>query len=131
MSCIVIPAATFTHPEIAGVGRTEDAARAAGHEVITAEFPFAALVRAKSFGDTEGFLKIVAGTRHQEVLGVHIVGPSASELITDGAPAISLGATLQELADTIHAHPTLGEIGLEAALTGLGLPVHIAPPQEH
>ncbi|MGY4099934.1 dihydrolipoyl dehydrogenase [Nocardia sp. R16R-3T] len=126
----VIPAATFTHPEIAGVGLTEDAARAAGHEVITAKFPFAALGRAKSFGDTEGFLKIVAGARHQEVLGVHIIGPSASDLITEGALAISLEATLEELADTIHAHPTLGEIGMEAALTGLGLPVHIAPPRK-
>ncbi|WP_373862561.1 dihydrolipoyl dehydrogenase [Nocardia lijiangensis] len=126
----VIPAATFTHPEIASVGLTEDAARAAGHEVIIAKFPFAALGRAKSFGDTEGFLKIVAGARHQEVLGVHIIGPSASDLITEGVLAIALEATLEELADTIHAHPTLGEIGMEAALTGLGLPVHVAPPRK-
>ncbi|MFI9507841.1 dihydrolipoyl dehydrogenase [Nocardia sp. NPDC052566] len=123
----VIPAATFTHPEIASVGLTEDAARAAGHEVTTAKFPFAALGRAKTFGETEGFLKIVAGQQHGEVLGVHIIGPSASDLITEGALAISLEATLDELADTIHAHPTLGEIGMETALAGLGLPVHIAP----
>jgi dihydrolipoamide dehydrogenase len=123
----VIPAATFTHPEIASVGLTEAAARAAGHEVVTARFPFAALGRAKTFGETEGFVKIVAGQRHQEVLGVHIIGPSASDLITEGALAITLEATLDELADTIHAHPTLGEIGMEAALTALGLPVHIAP----
>ncbi|WP_433526880.1 dihydrolipoyl dehydrogenase [Nocardia pseudovaccinii] len=123
----VIPAATFTHPEIASVGLTEAAARAAGHEVITARFPFAALGRAKTFGETEGFVKIVAGQQHQEILGVHIIGPSASDLITEGALAISLEATLDELADTIHAHPTLGEIGMEAALAGLGLPVHIAP----
>ncbi|WP_410875963.1 dihydrolipoyl dehydrogenase [Nocardia sp. A7] len=123
----VIPAATFTHPEIASVGLTEDAARAAGHEVITAKFPFAALGRAKTFGETEGFIKIVAGQAHQEVLGVHIIGPSASDLIAEGALAISLEATLDELADTIHAHPTLGEIGMEAAMAGLGLPVHIAP----
>ncbi|MFI1916999.1 dihydrolipoyl dehydrogenase [Nocardia sp. NPDC020380] len=126
----VIPAATFTHPEIASVGLTEDAARAAGHEVITAKFPFAALGRAKTFGETEGFVKIVAGAAHQEVLGVHIIGPSASDLITEGALAISLEATLEELADTIHAHPTLGEIDMEAALTGLGLPVHVAPPRK-
>ncbi|WP_405164302.1 dihydrolipoyl dehydrogenase [Nocardia sp. NBC_01499] len=123
----VIPAATFTHPEIASVGLTEEAARAAGHEVITAKFPFAALGRAKTFGETEGIMKIVAGQQHREVLGVHIIGPSASDLITEGALAISLEATLDELADTIHAHPTLGEIGMEAALAGLGLPVHIAP----
>lgn len=126
----VIPAATFTHPEIAGVGLTEDAARAAGHEVLTAKFPFAALGRAKTFGETDGFMKIVAGARHKEVLGVHIIGPSASDLITEGALAITLEATLDELADTIHAHPTLGEIGMEAALTGLGLPVHIAPSRK-
>ncbi|MEV4153301.1 dihydrolipoyl dehydrogenase [Nocardia salmonicida] len=123
----VIPAATFTHPEIASVGLTEEAARAAGHEVITAKFPFAALGRAKTFGETEGVIKIVAGQAHQEVLGVHIIGPSASDLIAEGALAISLEATLDELADTIHAHPTLGEIGMEAAMAGLGLPVHIAP----
>ncbi|MEU2041882.1 dihydrolipoyl dehydrogenase [Nocardia niwae] len=122
-----IPAATFTHPEIASVGLTEAKARAAGHDVVTARFPFAALGRAQTFGDTEGFVKIVAGQRHREVLGVHIIGPSASDLITEGALAISLEATLDELADTIHAHPTLGEIGMEAALAGLGLPVHIAP----
>jgi dihydrolipoamide dehydrogenase len=122
-----IPAATFTHPEIASVGLTEAKARAAGHDVITARFPFAALGRAKTFGETEGFVKIIAGQRHREVLGVHIIGPSASDLITEGALAISLEATLDELADTIHAHPTLGEIGMEAALAGLGLPVHIAP----
>ncbi|NUS93426.1 MAG: dihydrolipoyl dehydrogenase, partial [Nocardia sp.] len=124
-----IPAATFTHPEIASVGLTEDAARAGGHEVVVAKFPFAALGRARSVGDTEGFLKIVAGARHHEVLGVHIIGPSASDLITEGALAITLEATLDELAHTIHAHPTLGEIGMEAALAGLGLPVHIAPPR--
>ncbi len=126
----VVPAATFTHPEIASVGLTEEKARAAGHEVLTAKFPFAALGRAKTFGETEGFVKIVAGKQHQEVLGVHIIGPSASDLITEGALAISLEATLTELADTIHAHPTLGEIGMEAALAGLGLPVHIAPPRK-
>ncbi|MEC3915864.1 dihydrolipoyl dehydrogenase [Nocardia sp. CDC160] len=126
----VIPAATFTHPEIASVGLTEDAAKAAGHDVIVAKFPFAALGRAKSFGDQEGFLKIVAGAKHKEVLGVHIIGPSASDLIIEGALAISLEATLDELAETIHAHPTLGEIGMEAALVGLGLPVHVAPPRK-
>ncbi|WP_433562118.1 dihydrolipoyl dehydrogenase [Nocardia sp. CA-151230] len=126
----VIPAATFTHPEIASVGLTEDAAKAAGHDIVTAKFPFAALGRAKSFGDQEGFLKIVAGKQHGEVLGVHIIGPSASDLITEGALAISLEATLDELAETIHAHPTLGEIGMEAALVGLGLPIHVAPPRK-
>ncbi|HVV08563.1 dihydrolipoyl dehydrogenase [Amycolatopsis sp.] len=123
----VVPAATFTHPEIASVGLSEAAARTAGHDVVTAKFPFSALGRARTFGDTEGFVKIVAGERHGEVLGVHIFGPSASDLITEGALAITLEATLDELADTIHAHPTLGESGMEAALTALGLPVHVPP----
>ncbi|MBU8812511.1 dihydrolipoyl dehydrogenase [Mycolicibacterium goodii] len=121
----VVSAATFTHPEIASVGLTEAAAVAAGHDVVTGKFPFAALGRARTFGDTEGFVKIVAGQQHGEVLGMHIIGPSASDLITEGALAITLEATLDELADTIHAHPTLGEIGMEAALAALGMPVHI------
>ncbi len=124
-----VPAATFTHPEIASVGLTQEQAEQRGHEVVTASFPFAALGRAKTYGDTEGFLKIVAGKQYGEVLGVHVIGPSASDLITEGALAISLEATLDELADTIHAHPTLGEIGMEAALAALGLPIHTAPPR--
>ncbi|NKX86879.1 dihydrolipoyl dehydrogenase [Nocardia coubleae] len=123
----VIPAATFTHPEIASVGLTEQAARAAGHQVLTARFPFGALGRSLTVGTTEGFVKIIAGQTFREVLGVHIIGPSAGDLITEGALAIALEATLDELADTIHAHPTFGEIGMEAALAGLGLPVHTAP----
>lgn len=75
-------------------------------------------------------MKIVAGKQYGEVLGVHVFGPSASDLITEGALAITLEATLDELAETIHAHPTLGEIGMEAAMSALGLPVHTAPPKK-
>jgi dihydrolipoamide dehydrogenase len=123
-----VPAATFTHPEIASVGLTEAKAVELGHDVIATKFPFAALGRAKTYGDTEGFMKVVAGKRYGEVLGVHIIGPSASDLITEAALAITLEATLDELADTIHAHPTLGEIGMESAMSALGLPVHVPPP---
>ncbi|GAB2752157.1 dihydrolipoyl dehydrogenase [Salinifilum aidingensis] len=126
----VIPAATFTHPEIASVGLTEAQATEAGHEVVTARFPFAALGRSQTFGDTEGFMKIVAGKQYGEVLGVHIIGPSASDLITEGALALTLEATLDELADTIHAHPTLGEVGMEASMAALGLPIHTAPAKQ-
>ena len=126
----VVPAATFTHPEIASVGQTEAQAVEAGHEVVAAKFPFAAIGRTKTTGDSEGFLKIVAGKQYGEVLGVHIIGPSASDLITEGALAITLEATLDELAETIHAHPTLGEIGMEAAMSALGLPIHVAPPKK-
>ncbi|MDR7300459.1 dihydrolipoyl dehydrogenase [Haloactinomyces albus] len=124
-----VPAATFTHPEVASVGLTEAQAVELGHEIVTAKFPFAALGRSKTYGDTEGFMKIVAGKQYGEVLGVHIIGPSASDLITEGALAITLEATLDELAETIHAHPTLGEVGMEAAMSALGLPVHTAPPR--
>ncbi|MBQ0924686.1 dihydrolipoyl dehydrogenase [Saccharopolyspora endophytica] len=126
----VIPAATFTHPEVASVGLTEAQAKDAGHDVIAAKFPFAALGRAQSYGDTEGFMKIVAGKKYGEVLGVHIIGHAASDLITEGALAMALEATLDELAETIHAHPTLGEVGMEAAMNALGLPVHVAPPKK-
>lgn len=130
MDYTAVPAATFTHPEIASVGLTEARAVELGHDVITARFPFAALGRAKTFGDTEGFMKIVAGRQYREVLGVHVIGPSASDLITEATLAITLEATLDELAETIHAHPTLGEIGMEAAMSALGLPVHVAPPKK-
>lgn len=126
----VIPAATFTHPEIASVGLTEAQATEAGHEVVTARFPFAALGRSQTYGDTEGFMKIVAGKQHGEVLGVHIIGPQASDLITEGALALTLEATLDELADTVHAHPTLGEVGMEASMAALGLPIHTAPAKK-
>ncbi len=125
-----VPAATFTHPEIASVGLTESGATELGHEVVTAKFPFAALGRSKTTGDDKGFMKIVAGKRHGEVLGVHVIGPSASDLITEGALAITLEATLDELAETVHAHPTLGEVGMETAMSALGLPVHTAPPRK-
>ena len=126
----VIPAATFTHPEIASVGLTEAQANEAGHDVVAAKFPFAALGRAQTYGDTEGFMKVVAGKQYGEVLGVHVFGPSASDLITEGALAMTLEATLDELAETVHAHPTLGEVGMEAAMSALGLPVHTAPPKK-
>nr|WP_198144452.1 dihydrolipoyl dehydrogenase [Parafrankia sp. EUN1f] len=125
----VVPAATFTHPEIASVGLNEAAARKAGMDVTVATFPFAGLGRSRTFGRTEGFMKIVAGTAHGEILGVHVIGPSASDLITEGALALTLEATLDDLAETVHAHPTLGEIGMEAALVALGLPVHANPPR--
>lgn len=123
-----VPAATFTHPEIASVGLTERAARSAGHDVVVARFPFAALGRAQTFGATEGMVKIVADRRYGELLGVHIVGPDASDLIAEGVLALNLEATLTDLADSIHAHPTLAEGTMEASMVALGLPVHTARP---
>ena len=122
-----VPAATFTHPEVASVGLSEAKARDAGHDVVVGKFPFAALGRAETFGDTDGLIKVVADRKYGEVLGVHIIGPSASDLIPEGVLALQLEATLEDIANTIHAHPTLGEGTMEASMVALGLPVHIGP----
>jgi dihydrolipoamide dehydrogenase len=122
-----VPAATFTHPEVASVGLTEAKAREAGHDVVTGRFPFAALGRAQTYGSTDGLIKIVADRKYGEVLGVHIIGPSASDLIPEAVLALNLEATLEDIANTIHAHPTLGEGSMEASLVALGLPVHVGP----
>jgi dihydrolipoamide dehydrogenase len=125
----VVPAATFTHPEVASVGLTEAKAREAGHDVVVGRFPFTALGRAQTYGSTEGLVKVVADRKYGEVLGVHIIGPSASDLIPEGALAMHLEATLHDIADTIHAHPTLGESTMEATMVALGLPVHVTQPR--
>jgi dihydrolipoamide dehydrogenase len=124
-----VPAATFTHPEVASVGLTEAKARDAGHDVVVGKFPFVALGRAQTYGNTDGLVKIVADRKYGEVLGVHIIGPSASDLIPEGVLALQLEATLEDVANTIHAHPTLGEGTMEAAMVALGLPVHVGPPR--
>jgi dihydrolipoamide dehydrogenase len=125
-----VPAATFTHPEVASVGLTEAKAADAGHDVAVGRFPFTALGRAQTYGATEGLVKVVADRKYGEVLGVHIIGPSASDLIPEGVLAMRLEATLDDIADTIHAHPTLGESTMEATMVALGLPVHTAPPRK-
>jgi dihydrolipoamide dehydrogenase len=122
-----VPAATFTHPEVASVGLTEAAAREAGHDVAVGRFPFSALGRAQTFGGIEGLVKVVAERDDGHVLGVHVIGPGASDLIPEGVLAMQLEASLSDIAATIHAHPTLGEGTMEAALVALGLPVHIPP----
>ncbi|MEW9519703.1 dihydrolipoyl dehydrogenase [Streptomyces tubercidicus] len=122
-----VPAATFTRPEVASVGLTEAQAREAGHEITTARFPFAALGRAHAYGATDGMVKVVAERSSGAVLGAHIIGPGASDLIAEAALAVTHGVTLTGLADTIHAHPTLGEATMEAAMGALGLPLHTAP----
>jgi dihydrolipoamide dehydrogenase len=129
MNYRAVPAATFTHPEVASVGLTEAKAREAGHDVVVGRFPFTALGRAQTYGVTEGLVKVVAERKYREVLGVHIIGPSASDLIPEGVLAMHLEATLDDIADTIHAHPTLGESGMEAAMVALGLPVHTSRPR--
>lgn len=127
MSYKAVPAATFTHPEVASVGLSEKRAREAGYDVVVGKFPFAALGRAQTYGATEGLIKVVADRKYGEIVGTHIIGPSASDLIPEGVLAMSLEATLEDVANTIHAHPTLGEGSMEASMVALGLPVHVAP----
>src|SRR5439155_2410043 len=103
--------------------------REAGHDVVVGKFPFAALGRAQTYGNTDGLIKVVADKKYGEILGVHIIGPSASDLIPEAVLALQLEATLEDVANTIHAHPTLGEGSMEAAMVALGLPVHVGPPR--
>ncbi|MGF1552717.1 MAG: dihydrolipoyl dehydrogenase, partial [Paracoccaceae bacterium] len=102
-----VPAVIFTSPEMASVGLLEEQAEEQGHEVATGQFPFAASGRAMSLLETEGFVKVVSDARTDEVRGVHMVGPEVTELIAEAALAIEMGATTEDVARTIHAHPTL------------------------
>jgi dihydrolipoamide dehydrogenase len=114
----------FTDPEIATVGLTEPQARGKGYDPIVGKFPFTALGRALLAGETEGFVKVVADKSSDVVLGVHIVGPEASDIISEAALAIEMGATLEDLAFTIHPHPTLPESIMEAAEAAKGKAIH-------
>jgi dihydrolipoamide dehydrogenase len=110
-----VPACTYCTPEIGSVGLTEAEASARGYDVRIGTFPFAALGRARIAGETGGFVKIVGEARYDALLGVHIIGPRATELIAEAAAALRLEATVEELVRTIHAHPTLAEAIGEAA----------------
>ncbi len=119
-----IPAATYCFPEVGSVGLTEAAARETGQEIKVGKFPFAANSKANILGDLTGFVKVVAEARYGEVLGVHIVGPHATDLIAEAVVALEHEATLESLARSVHAHPTLSEALAEAALAALGSPLH-------
>jgi dihydrolipoamide dehydrogenase len=120
-----IPAAIFTDPEIATVGVTEEDAKKRGLDVRVGKFPFAALGRAMAVNETDGFFKVIADKKTSEVLGIHIVGPEASDLISEGALALEMHAFLEDIGLTIHPHPTLGEGMMEASMAALGHAVHI------
>ncbi len=125
-----VPACIFTHPEVASVGLSEVRAREAGHDVRVGRFPFAALGRAQTYGDTEGQVKVVADGKYGEILGVHIIGAAASDMIAEATLAIHLEATVDDLVDTIHAHPTWPEGLAEAAMAVNGLALHLLKPRE-
>jgi dihydrolipoamide dehydrogenase len=125
----VIPYGIFTIPEVGGAGMTEAEAREAGYEVTVGTFPFMALGRAVCADETDGFVKVVAEARSRKVLGMHILGVRAADLVHEGALAMERGATLDSLTETIHSHPTFAEAVHEAALGALGIALHLPREQ--
>ncbi len=120
-----IPAVTYCHPEVASCGMTEAQAKEAGHEIDVGKFPFSANGRARTAGETDGFVKIIRDRKYGEVLGAHIVGPHASELIGELIVGRHLETTAEEMDRAMHPHPTLSEAIAEAALSSLGHALHI------
>jgi dihydrolipoamide dehydrogenase len=125
MDARTIPAVVFTDPEIASTGLTEEQATAAGHKIKVGKFPFAALGRALSVNDTDGFAKVIADAESEELLGMHVVGNGASDLISEGTLAIEMGAVLQDVQLSVHPHPTLSEAIMEAAAAARKEAIHI------
>jgi dihydrolipoamide dehydrogenase len=120
-----VPACTYCDPEIGSVGLTEQEARERGYDVAVGTFPFGVLGRAKIANETEGFVKIVADTRYDEVLGVHMIGPRSTELVAEATMALRLECTVEEMIRTIHAHPTMSEAVGEAAHAVHGAAIHL------
>jgi dihydrolipoamide dehydrogenase len=121
-----VPNCTYCNPEVASIGLTEAKARERGYDVKIGKFPFSANSKATILGQTIGFVKIVSDTKYDEVLGVHIVGPRATELIAEGGVALSHEATSESLMRTIHAHPTLYEaLGEAQHAAAEGAAIHI------
>jgi dihydrolipoamide dehydrogenase len=122
----VMPNVIYTHPEVAWVGKTEDQLKSEAIDYQVGSFPFAASGRAKAKGDTTGMVKILRDRSNDRLLGAHIIGPSASELLGQSVLAMEFDATVEDIAHTIHAHPTLSEAMHEAALSADGRAIHIA-----
>jgi dihydrolipoamide dehydrogenase len=120
-----IPGVVYTWPEIAAVGLTERQVKESGREYRTGKFPFSANGRARSMGDTLGFVKMVADAKTDELLGVHMIGPNVSELIAEVVLAFEYRGASEDIGVTVHAHPTLSEVTKEAALATLGRSLHI------
>jgi len=120
-----IPSCTYCTPEVASIGLSEAEARRRGHDVAVGKFPFSAIGKGKILGVTSGFVKIVSEKKYDEILGVHIIGPHATELISEATAALNLEATAESLFQAVHAHPTLSEALGEAALSVHGRAIHI------
>lgn len=121
----LVPNCTYCDPEIASVGLTEAKAREQGYDVKVGRFPFSASGKARIIGEEEGFVKVVSEKKYDEILGVHIIGPHATELIAEACVAMQLESTAEELGRTMHAHPTVSEAVMEAAEGVHDLAVHI------
>lgn len=111
----LVPSCTYCDPEVASVGLTEQKARELGYDVRVGRFPFSASGKARILGEEEGFVKIVSESKYDEILGVHIIGPHATDIIAEACVAMQLESTAEELGRTIHAHPTISEAVMEAA----------------
>ena len=111
----LVPNCTYCLPEIGSIGLTEAKAKEKGYDVKIGKFPFSALAKAKILGETDGFVKVVTDAKYDEVLGVHIIGPHATDLLAEASVALGLEATAEELGNIMHAHPTLSESVMEAA----------------
>ena len=120
-----IPNCTYCHPEVASVGLTEEQAREKGHDIEVGKFPWIANGRALTAGDTDGFVKVIRDRKYSEILGAHIVGPHATELIAEFVIGRHLESTVEEIDRAMHPHPTLSEAVAEAALAALGHALHI------
>ena len=126
MNYDLIPSVIYTHPEIAWVGKTEQDLKASGDEYKIGAFPFAASGRAMAANDTHGMVKVIADKKTDRILGVHVVGPSAAELVQQGVIAMEFAASSEDLALTVFAHPTLSEALHEAVLAVDNHAIHIA-----
>jgi dihydrolipoamide dehydrogenase len=120
-----VPSATYCYPEVASVGLSEKKAKERGYDVKVGVFPFSAVTKASISNEGIGLVKVVSEKKYDEVLGVHLIGPHATELLAEACVALRLESTTEEIARTMHAHPTLSEIMHEAAEMTLGHPIHI------
>jgi dihydrolipoamide dehydrogenase len=121
----IFPGCTYCQPQVASVGITERKAKEQNLKFKVGKFPYKASGKAVASGDSDGFVKLILGEPHGEILGAHIIGADATELIAEVTLGITLEATAEELSTTIHAHPTLAEMIHEASLAGEGKPIHI------
>jgi len=120
-----IPSVGYCHPEVASIGLTEDEAKEAGHEIKVGKYPLTSHGRALSAGHNEGFVKIIAEARYGEILGVHMIGYNVSELIGEAGMARALESTVEEIAAHAHAHPSMAEAVMEAALAAMDRAIHV------